>query len=217
LPTKTVTFVRLSVFGATGATGAEVVRQALARQHEVVALVRSPDLVLRRHDKLAVHKGLPISAADVEGVVRGADAVVHCLGIGGRGDGKPTTLVSDSVKTVLAAMKKHGVRRIVCMSNIGAGGSGTRFANRIVIPIFLRWLRPIIDDKDRMEAALFDSGVEWVSVRLPSIIEGPERPVRVSQDGRGLSLRITAASAAAFLLGQAERPRLAETTPSISN
>ena len=66
----------------------------------------------------------PTAAADVERCVRGADAVIHCLGIGGTGDGSPTTLVSDSVKVVLAAMKSHGVPRIVCMSNIGVGGSG---------------------------------------------------------------------------------------------
>jgi nucleoside-diphosphate-sugar epimerase len=84
--------------------------------------------------------------------VQGADAVIHCLGIGGKGDGKPTTLISDSVRLVLEAMQSHGVPRIVCMSNVGAGGSGSWFANRFVIPLFLRWLLPIIEDKNRMEA-----------------------------------------------------------------
>ena len=143
--------------------------------------------------------------------------MIHCLGIGGKGDGKPTTLISDSVKVVLAAMRQQGVPRILCMSNIGAGGSGTWIANRIFIPLFLRWLLPIIDDKDRMEEALCASAVEWVSVRLPNIVEGPEKPVRVSADGRGIGFTITAASAARFLLEQVKASDHLRSAPSISN
>jgi uncharacterized protein YbjT (DUF2867 family) len=209
--------VKLAVFGATGRTGGLVVTRALAQGHEVAALVRTPARLALSHPNLVVLQGSPTAAADVERCVQGADAVIHCLGIGGRGDGQPTTLVSDSVRVVLAAMAKHGVPRIVCMSNVGAGGSGTWFANRVVIPLFLRWILPIIEDKDRMEAALQASGVEWVSVRLPAIVEGPEKPVRVSADGRGPGLRVTAPSAARFLLEQATGAEYLRAAPSISN
>ncbi len=103
------------------------------------------------------------------------------------------------------------------MSNVGAGGSGTWLANRLVIPLFLRWLKPIIADKDRMEAALRASEAEWVSVRLPNIVEGPERPVRISADGRGIGLSITAASAARFLLARSSGEDFLRETPSVSN
>ena len=209
--------MKLAVFGATGLTGGLVVSRALAQGHEVVALVRDPARVSPKHARLTVLAGNPTSPADVERCVRGADAVVHCLGIGGRGDGRPTTLISDSVAAVLAAMAEHGVRRIVCMSNIGAGGSGTWFANRIVIPLFLRWLGPILEDKERMEAALRASSAEWVSVRLPAIVDGPERPLRVSADGRGIGLTVTAASTARFLLEQTTSTDWVRSTPSVSN
>jgi uncharacterized protein YbjT (DUF2867 family) len=208
---------RIAVFGATGFTGRLVVEQALALGDEVVALVRDPCRITLQHPRLVVMGGSPTAARDVELCVRGADAVIHCLGIGGKGNGKPTTLISDSVKVVLAAMQQQGVPRILCMSNIGAGGSGTWIANRIVIPLFLRWLLPIIDDKDRMEEALRASTVDWVSVRLPNIVEGPEKPVRVSADGRGIGLSITAASAARFLLEQVKASDYLRSAPSISN
>jgi len=188
--------MKLAVFGATGLTGGLVVSQALAQGHEVTALVRVPSRVSLSHPRLTVLGGSPTAPDDVDRCVRGADAVIHCLGIGGKGDGRPTTLVSDSVQVVLAAMAMHGVPRVVCMSNVGAGSSGTWFANRVVIPLFLRWLLPIHEDKDRMEDTLRASAVEWVSVRLPSIVEGPERPLRISMDGRGIGLSITAESTA---------------------
>jgi uncharacterized protein YbjT (DUF2867 family) len=208
---------RIAVFGATGLTGRLVVEQALALGHEVVALVRDPGRMALKHPGLAVMGGSPTAARDVELCIRGTDAVIHCLGIGGKGDGKPTTLISDSVKVVLAAMHQQGVPRILCMSNIGAGGSGTWIANRIVIPLFLRWLLPIIEDKNRMEEALRASAVDWVSVRLPNIVEGPEKPVRVSADGRGIGFTITAASAARFLLEQVKASDYLRSAPSISN
>ena len=146
--------MKLALFGATGLTGGLVLSQALEQGHEVTALVRDPSRMSLSHRQLTVLGGSPTVSEDVGRCVRGADALIHCLGIGGKGDGRPTTLVSDSVQVVLAAMAKQGVPRIVCMSNVGAGSSGTWFANRIVLPLFVRWLLPIIEDKDRMEAAL---------------------------------------------------------------
>ncbi|HEX9336123.1 MAG TPA: NAD(P)H-binding protein, partial [Pseudonocardiaceae bacterium] len=35
--------MRLAVFGATGGTGAQLIRQALRRGHRVTALVRRPE------------------------------------------------------------------------------------------------------------------------------------------------------------------------------
>jgi uncharacterized protein YbjT (DUF2867 family) len=209
--------MRLAVLGATGLTGGLVVTQALDDGHDVTVLVRDPSRVSVSHPRLTILGGHPTAPSDLERWVRGADAVIHCLGIGGKGDGQPTSLVSDSVRGTLAAMTLHHVPRIVCMSNVGVGGSGTWFATQLIIPLFLRWLLPIIEDKERMEAALRASTVEWCSVRLPNIVEGPEQPVRMSANGRGIGLSITAASAARFLLAQTTSPAVVHATPSISN
>jgi uncharacterized protein YbjT (DUF2867 family) len=209
--------MRLAVFGATGLTGGLLVRAALAADDEVTVLVRDPRRLAFNHPRLTVLAGSPTAPADVERCLQGADCVIHCLGIGGKGDGTPTTLVSDSVRTVLAAMETCGVPRIVCMSNVGAGGSGTWFGNRIVIPLFLPWLKPIIADKDRMEAALRRSSVAWTSVRFPNITAGPHRPLRISADGRRIGLSITAQSAARFLLECSSGADFVGATPSVSN
>jgi uncharacterized protein YbjT (DUF2867 family) len=209
--------MNIAVFGSTGLTGGLVVDRALAAGHRVTVLVRNPDTVRREHERLTVIGGNPTSEADVETSVRGADVVIHCLGVGGKGTGKPTTLISDSVKVTVAAMQKYGVPRIVCMSNVGASGSGPWLVNRVVVPVFLRWLKPIIDDKERMESALRASALEWVAVRLVGITEGEARPIRMTDDGKGLGLTITAPSVAEFLLARATGPEFLRQTPSISN
>jgi uncharacterized protein YbjT (DUF2867 family) len=209
--------MKLAVLGATGITGGLAVKLALEQGNEVVALVRDPKKLPLQHQNLTVVAGNPLSESDLEKCLQGSSAVIHCLGVGGKGDGKTTTLISDSVKAVIAVMQKQGIRRLVCMSNVGAGGSGTWFANWIFIPLFLKWLVPIIEDKDRMEKALSESSVDWVSVRLPNIIEGADKPIRISESGRGIGLSITARSAARFLLEQTHSPQFVHSTPSISN
>ncbi|MFN9503215.1 MAG: NAD(P)-dependent oxidoreductase [Rubrivivax sp.] len=112
--------MKLAVFGATGLTGGLVVRNALVQGHEVIAMVRDTRRMTLEHPNLIVIGGNSSLQAVVERCVHGADAVIPCLGIGGKGDGQATTLISDSVKMVLAALQRHGVARIVCMSNVGA-------------------------------------------------------------------------------------------------
>ena len=58
----------IAVLGATGGTGLEVVRQALAGGLSVRALVRTPEKLGVKHDKLTVVKGNASNAADVEAV-----------------------------------------------------------------------------------------------------------------------------------------------------
>jgi len=211
--------VKIALFGATGVTGPAVLREALARGHEVVVLARNPAAVTTTHERLKVVKGDALTAADLDACVTGCDAVVHCLGVGGKGDGKPTTLVSDSIKLLLPVMKARGVRRLIAMSNVGAGGSGQWIVRKLVMPLFVRWLVPIIEDKDRMEALLRASDVEWLAVRLPGIAVGPVKPLKISADGsgRGISWRITTDSAAAFMLDQLTDATYVGTTPAVSN
>jgi len=185
--------MKILVFGATGLTGALVVDLALKQGNQVVVLTRDASKLSLRNPNLKVIEGSASSMPDIEAALDGVDAVIHCLGIGGKGQGSPTTVVSESVKATLDAMKKKGVRRIVCMSNA------------------------IIEDKNRMEAALNSSSSDWVSVRLPDIVSGPSKKIRSSQDGKGIGNSITAESTAEFLLQQVSEDLWLRKTPSISN
>jgi uncharacterized protein YbjT (DUF2867 family) len=216
-PRKLCELMKLLVFGGTGLTGGLVVKKALSQGHYVAVLTRDASRLPLRSRNLTVIEGSARSQSDIEKALKNVDAVIHCLGIGGKGQGSATTVVSDSVKTVLAAMKKTGVRRIVCMSNVGAGGSGTWFYNGVVLPVFLRWLKPIIKDKDRMERLLKECALDWTSVRLPNIVEGASKPVRASESGKGIGISVTAESTAEFLLQQITNKEWLQKSPSISN
>jgi uncharacterized protein YbjT (DUF2867 family) len=73
--------MRLTVFGATGGIGTEVVRQALARSHEVIAVVRDPArLAVPPAATLTVVTADVMDPPAIKPALDGADAVASALG-----------------------------------------------------------------------------------------------------------------------------------------
>jgi putative NADH-flavin reductase len=210
---------KLALLGATGLTGRAILREALARGHEVSALVRKP-AALADVRGVRIVAGDALDAAAVTSTIAGCDAVIQALGVGGKGDGKPSTFVSDATKVLVDAMRGAGVRRLVCMSNVGAGDSWDRMpfvVRKIAMPIFLSWLLPILDDKNRMEPVVRASGLAWTLARFPGIVQRPAtKKVRTSVDGN-VGFTITVDDAATFLLDQIDDTTFLEKAVSASN
>ncbi|MGZ3715813.1 MAG: NAD(P)H-binding protein, partial [Ktedonobacterales bacterium] len=61
--------MKLTVFGATGGTGAYVVRMALEAGHLVTAVARNPERVDIRHENLRVLRGDVLDFASVDQAV----------------------------------------------------------------------------------------------------------------------------------------------------
>ena len=88
--------------------------------------------------------------------------------------------MSYSVKAVLAAMHQRERRRIACISNAGAAGCGLSFVNRIEVPVFLCYLKPLVEDRNQVAATLRTSEVDQGPARLVRINDIPAKPLRVS-------------------------------------
>ena len=72
--------MKIAILGATGATGQPLVEQALATNHEVVAIVRDASKVKISHDRLSVVVGDVFSEEDMKKHLQGVDAVLSTLG-----------------------------------------------------------------------------------------------------------------------------------------
>src|SRR4051794_41944908 len=98
--------MRLTIFGATGGTGTQLVRQALEEGHEVTAVVRDPArLDVPAHERLEVVTADVRDSAAIEPAVEGADAVLSALGPRGRG---ATPICSDGARAIIEAIGKAG-------------------------------------------------------------------------------------------------------------
>ena len=107
--------MNIAVFGAIGPTGQLVTKQALAEGHTVTAVTRHPATFPLRHERLRVMRGDVFDLASVEWAVARQDAVLSSLGV--PFSRNPITVYSQGVAYVVQAMKRYGVRRIVCVSS----------------------------------------------------------------------------------------------------
>lgn len=101
--------MKITVFGATGGTGKQLVEQALAAGYEVVAYARNPSKLNISHEHLTVVQGELSDQALIENAIKGSDAVLSTLGPRGGSKNKPIT---QGMQNIIATMKKQGVRRL---------------------------------------------------------------------------------------------------------
>jgi putative NADH-flavin reductase len=106
--------MKLFVIGATGRTGQEIVQQALARGHHVTALVRSPESITVKSERLSVVKGNATDENQLFEAMQNHDAVISTLGP--REVFKPSSLLTDSARATSSAMQRSGVKRLVVLS-----------------------------------------------------------------------------------------------------
>ena len=194
--------MKVLVLGATGGTGREIVREAGARGHPVVALVRSK-VRARGLDGAELVEGDARDEASLSRALRGCAAVISALGTP-MSPFREVTLLSTATRALVDAMARQNVRRLVCITGMGAGdsrGHGGFVFDRLIFPLFLR---KVYADKDRQEAIVRSSSAEWVLVRPTVLNDQPARgSVRAVTDLSGIhGGTIARADVARFVVDQ---------------
>jgi putative NADH-flavin reductase len=205
--------MKIVVIGASRGIGLEVVKQALARGHEVTALLRDPAKLELDHTGLHKVRGDVGKAADVQGAIAGQDAVCTCVGI--NPTRKPVELFSRGARNVLAALQDAPNTKFVAVTGVGAGdsrGHGGFFYDRIFQPLLLG---TIYADKDREEELIKASSADWLILRPGFLTNGPRTgKYRAITDIAGVTAgKISRADVADFILNQLETPSLFKQTP----
>uniref|UniRef100_A0A2R8N085 Biliverdin reductase B n=1 Tax=Callithrix jacchus TaxID=9483 RepID=A0A2R8N085_CALJA len=107
---------KIAIFGATGQTGLTTLAQAVQAGYEVTVLVRDSSRLPSEGPQPAhVVVGDVLQATDVDKTVAGQDAVIVLLGT--RNDLSPTTVMSEGARNIVAAMKAHGVDKVVACTS----------------------------------------------------------------------------------------------------
>jgi len=139
--------MNILIIGAARGIGRHLTEQALTDGHRVTGLVPDPMGASLSRPNLRLVGGSIVSSAAVAEAMEGQDAV--CIAIGIRPTHLAVDVFSSGTKVVLTAMHNAGVRRLVCVTGIGAGdsrGHGGGIYDRIVQPMLLK---SIYADKDR--------------------------------------------------------------------
>ena len=168
--------MHIVIFGASGATGVEVCRQALAASHHVTAAVRRPDDFPLKDNALSVVGAHVMDGSSLGPVIGDADAVLSTLGAAY--SRHEIRVYSMGTRAIVDAMRvSDHCRRLVVVSAglVDRNLPKVRgfFHDRILVP-FLRNIvgRTAYEDMLRMEDFLTTcTDIDWTIIRPARLID----------------------------------------------
>lgn len=184
--------MNITILGAAGGTGTQVVQQALAAGHSVTALVRSPEKMAVTDPKLRVVQGDATEQASMATALEGADAVISTLDA-------PGPVIADATRALLQVAKGENAPRVVMMSSFAVQRDRLKGFTKLLTGAATG---AKVQDKAAGEKALRASNLRWTIVYATLLTNGPMQGVKVVPDSAkvGVGDRISRAGAASFLI-----------------
>lgn len=171
-------------------------------------------IAFKSADKLKIVTGNVLVPDDVLPAVQGQDVVFCALG-----DGRTGKVRAAGTSNIIAAMKKHGVRRLICQTTLACGesrGNLNFFWKHLKFGLFLK---KAFHDHEQQEKHIFDSGFDWTIIRPGAFTDGPLTKDFLSNfpaSEKNLKLKISRADLAWFMLNQAASSEFHHKAVSIS-
>lgn len=192
--------MKIVVFGASRGVGLSIVEQSLQAGHTVTAFVRTPSRFTVEHPNLTVFQGDSMDATVVQKAIAGHDAVISVLG--------PTRppvpgMMETSAKNIVAAMKKHGVRRLVSTTGAGVRQPEDRpkLADHLISALLKLLAKDVWLDSAANVNVIQNSDLDWTVVRYPRLTDGAHtHKYRVGYVSRDSSTQLSRADGADFVL-----------------
>ena len=164
----------IAVFGATGRTGWRICEHAGAAGHSLSLLVRDTTRLGGDHahafSDARITTGDVLNADHVDATIVGVDAIISALG---SDDFRaPGETLSQGMLNIVAAAKRHGVRRVIAI----AGGGVLDSPNgglRSEQPGYPAVFAAVTLAHQGTWRALRDSGLDWTLVCTPDLTEAP--------------------------------------------
>jgi putative NADH-flavin reductase len=198
--------MKIVIFGANGATGRLLTAQALDADHQVVAVTRQPAGFPVIHERLSVAEADVHDAQAADRAVEGADVALSTLGV--PFTRKPVNVYSDGIRNIIAAMSRHGVKRLVVVSSSATEphhhADGGFLMNRVLQPLVTATIgKSTYRDMRRMEELVRGSDLEWTIMRPSGLFDAPDITRYELHQDQAPGIFTSRADLAASMLAQA--------------
>ena len=207
----------IALFGATGRTGRRVLEQLLGAGHEVRALVRTPSKLQRSDARLTVILG---DVTDPEAVTQTITGATTVLSVFGQVKGSSRTVQTDGTRTIVDAMKKLGVRRLVTLSGGGLRDphDQPKAADKLIVVLLKLLAGHVLADAQGHLEVLQGSALDWTVVRGPRLTEKPGTgKYRVGWVGVDAGTQVSRDDLASFIVTQVDDRSFVHAMPFVSN
>jgi putative NADH-flavin reductase len=207
----------LTIFGATGTVGLELVKQALHNDHTVKAFGRNVFTTnFPRNDKLQLVQGALFDGGQVRHAIKGSDAVLSALGGAFDGTDKSRSL---GMKNIAEQMEIEKVSRIIAVGGMGvldAPGGGLLMDE----PDYPQEYLPVGMEHLQAFRFLEKSKLKWTFVCAPNLINAPatgEFVAMADVNPPNSKFRINIGDLALFMLSELEKGQYINKRVAISN
>jgi len=192
---------RILIFGATGGTGQELVKQALDQGNLVTAFVRTPKKMEISHQNLTVIQGNVLNYKDVLNAIDDHEVIFCNLGMPAS---DKSTLRADGTTNIVNAMKEKGVKRLICQTSLGYADSKEVLPwhmKYIIVPFILK---NAFRDHEIQETVIEKTALDWTIVRPGNMTNGKltKKYKHGFEPQDKIKLKISRADVAHFMLNQ---------------
>lgn len=199
--------MKVIVFGGTGGTGQATLRALVAAGHQATAFARDP-AKLSGIASIRTVRGDVMRQADVAGAVPGHDMAVVGLGNSqnpfalmlGASRTTARTVCEVGTRHIVGAMQAASIDRLVVVTAFGVGDTRSRLP--FAFKLFYRTvLREHMADKEKQEALVKASRLDWTLVQPVGLTNGPLTGTWLADTGGAIRRQqISRADVAAFLV-----------------
>lgn len=209
----------ITIFGASGAIGTLLVKQALEGHYHVKAYVRNPGKITISHPNFKLIKGELNDFDEINKAISGSDAVISTLGpsMNIRAKGYP---ILEGHQNILKAMETQKVSRFITLATPSVKFEKDKAALITKLPaimakLFLpRAYREIVQIGDLVKS----SNLDWTIVRIISPTNNPAMGIiNVSFGDKKLKFSLSRADIARFMLDQVTKSRYIHSMPIIGS
>lgn len=196
--------MKIAIIGATGFVGSEVLKEALDRGHEVIAIARNTEKISAKNDLLKTAAVDVKQTAELAEVLKGNEVVISTFNPGWTNPNIYEEYL-EGAQAIQDAVKASGVKRLIVV-----GGAGSLFLNErtrvIDSPNFPEEIKPgalaaceyleILKNEKELDWTFFSPAIEMApgkpQERKNTYRKGFEKPVFDEQGKSDLSVQDTA-------------------------
>ncbi len=189
------------LFGASGATGSQVMQQALEQSVEVMAVVRSTKNFDIKNSNLQMAEANLMDSLQLEALMFEFKPDAVCITLGASPTEKEM-IRAEITQSIISAMQSQQIQRIVCMTTLGMGKTIDMLPlqmRRIIIPMFLK---NAFKDHELQEKEITSTDLDWTIVRPANLTNGKKTGAYQygSEVDKNITGKISRADVADFML-----------------
>ncbi|MFC7687500.1 NAD(P)-dependent oxidoreductase [Ureibacillus sp. GCM10028918] len=207
---------KIAIIGGTGKVGRYISSAALEKGHQVRMLVRNPDKLTFKDDRIEIVKGNAENLKDIQKLLEDCQVVINTFGQ----PIKEKPIYSSVTERIIEVMGDLQIERYIGVTggSLTIHGDQKSIINKVGAKIFEIIYSRMMDDKKK-EWNILNSNklIKWTLIRLPFIVDGEGVGLIKENLTNMPGTRITNRDIAKFIISQIDDKTYIQKAPFISN